>query len=65
MDYSTYSIDELNKMLDAVVRDYTNGDMDRSSYTIKFNELYEALTSKQREKEAPEIAYERAMRGLV
>jgi len=65
MDYSEYTVDQLEMMLDDISQDYANGDIHHSLYTIQFNELYEALSAKKQiRKESPEVAYERAMRGI-
>lgn len=67
MDYSKHSLNELERMLDSVVRDYANGDMHHSHYTVQFNELYEAIEIKkhpQHTQKSQERAYERAMRGI-
>lgn len=64
MDYSKHSLEELERMLDAVVNDYKNGDMHHSLYTIEFNELYDAIAFKKQLQHDVEVAYERAMRGV-
>lgn len=64
MDYSTYTVEQLEHMLDAVVNDYANGDMHHSLYTIEFNELFDAIAEKKRPKQDAEAAYKRAMQGV-
>ena len=64
MDYTNYSVEELETMLDEVVNDYANGDMHHSLYTIEFNELFDAIAEKKRPKYDAEAAYKRAMRGV-
>ena len=66
MDYSTYSNEELELMLDGIVKDYTNGDIHHSLYTIIFNEIHDVLSERKKNPlmEPPEKAYERAMSGI-
>jgi len=65
MDYNECSVEELEEMLDNATENYANGDLHHSSYTIIFNELYEALTEKKRpRKESLEDAYNRAMQVI-
>lgn len=62
-EYSNYTIDELESILDNVVAAYTSGDLHHSSYTIQFNNLYDAIQRRKKspQGESPERAYDRAM----
>jgi hypothetical protein len=66
MNYENYTLDELEEMLDKVVDGFVDGDIHHSSYTIEFNELYDAIQRKKQQPqgECPEKAYKRAMVGI-
>ena len=67
MNYDGYTVEELEKMLDEVIADYTQGYIHHSLYTIEFNELYEEITKRQHntaDRCDPNKAYERAMAGI-
>ncbi len=66
IDYSNYTLDELESIMDNVVAAYTAGDMHHSNYTIQFNNLYDAIQRKKEspQGDSPEQTYDRAMRGI-
>ena len=67
MNYDGYTVEELEKMLDEVIADYTQGYIHHSLYTIEFNEIHEELAKRHQVATThcdPNKAYERAMQGI-
>ncbi len=66
IEYSNYTLDELESILDNVVAAYTAGDMHNINFSIQFNNLYNAIQKKKEslQGDSPEQTYDRAMRGI-